>query len=175
MRQSIERQGDSAVPAATFIVLLLVLLLLAAVSLGPVTSIATILFPTMLTPLSPVTVNSTHTLQTLIPLTMSLLAMPAPLHTLSPRIVPLPTVPTPLPIAPFPIPSIPLTISLPADLACPLVHFLAENILALRAIRRIETRVRFGVRADIHAGAALVVAGLPVGDVADAHLDCRFF
>lgn len=58
---------------------------------------------------------------------------------------------------------------LPTNLTLPSLRLLTKNILPLRTIRRVQTRVCFSVFADVDAGAALVVAGLPVGDVANAH------
>jgi hypothetical protein len=184
MRKTMQHQSNSAVPAPTLIVLLLVLFPL-NIALRSIVQVTTIFLPAVIAPYSTVTVNSTSALQTLISHIVPLLTMPAPPHRLSPPIIPLLTMPTlhtlpprimslsvvSLPTMPPPLPislSL-LLLPLPANLTLALLSSLTENILSLRTIRRGQTRVCFGVRADIDAGAALVVAGLPVGDVADAH------
>jgi len=168
-----QHQPNSAVPAPTLIVLLLVLFLL-NITLRSIVPVTTILLSAVIASHSTVTVNSTDTVQTLVSHFVPLLTIPPPLHTLSPRIMPLSTMPLPtmsppLHIPPLPIPLPPLLLPLPTNLAFALLRSLTENILSLWTIRRVQTRVCFGVRAEIDAGAALVVAGLPVGDVADAH------
>lgn len=179
MCQSIEHQRDSAVPAATSIVLLIVLLSLAVISLR--------LVMMMPTPLGTVTINSTNAVETLISLVVPLCTVPTPPHALPPRTMPLrtvptalpalavslPTVPTPLLISPLAIPHLPLALLMPTNPTLSSPRFLAENVLSLRTIKRVQAWVCFRVRADVDAGAALMVAGLPVGDVADAH--CDFF
>ena len=77
--------------------------------------------------------------------------------------------PPPLHVSPLALALTPLVLSFPANPTLSSLRFLTENILPPRTIGRVETRVGFGVRADFDAGAALVAAGLPVGDVADAH------
>ena len=123
-----------------------------------------------------VAADSAHAVETRISLIVPLLAVPVSLHTASPRIVPLCTVSTPLPavapllsISPLAIPYPPLALLLPTHPTLSSLRFLAENVFSLRTTRRVKARVRVGVRANVDAGAALMMAGSPVGDVADAH------
>ena len=104
----------------------------------------------MPTPLDTVTVNSTHTFQTLISL-----------------VVPLRTVRTALPT--LTVSLLAMSTPLPTNFTLSSLRFLTVNVLSLRAIRRIEAWVCFGVRADVDARAPLMMAGSPVGNVADAH------
>lgn len=83
--------------------------------------------------------------------------------------------PPPLHVSPLELALPPLVLSFPANPTLSSLRFITENILPLWTIGRVETRVRFGERADLDAGAALVAAGLPVGDVADAHRCLLFF
>lgn len=158
--QSIEHQRDCAVPAATSIVLLPVLLSPAVISLR--------LVMMMPTPLGTVTINSTNAVETLISLVVPLCTVPTALPALA---VSLPTVPTPLLISPLATPHLPIALLMPTNPTLSSLRFLAENVFSLRTIRRIQAWVCFRVRADVDAGAALMEAGLPVGDVADAHCD----
>jgi hypothetical protein len=100
-------------------------------------------------------------------ITMLLPTMSASLDTISLRTTTLSTTSpsTNALLSPLTVPST----HLPANPTFSRLRLLAKNILPLWTITRIETRACFRVLADFDAGAALVVAGLPVGDVAGTH------
>jgi hypothetical protein len=161
VRNTFQYQPDSVIPAISIVAVLLRLLFLIITSLIPllVVPVLALLTPAILGLRSSVTVNSTHTVQALISLTMPFCAVTTPL----------PTMPMPLHTAPLTVVVSPLVPPLLANLTLPSLRLLAEDVAPLWTIRRVETGVCFGVLADVDAGAALVVAGLPVRDVADTH------